>query len=192
MFPKGVTEVDPKELRKTLEAASLASKELAPKYRFSVLDRPTSDGSVWVTGSRPGSAITEGGINYLTKVSPKGTLMGVMSDEHNLFEGFAGKVQKYTGVPALSAMRYLLPNRFIAVTPPMMADLKKGTKYLERDSFDLPAGRTDMSAKERLEPIRDYQPSEGVLTQERLRSRGQAEAVTGAGLMSIGAGEEDY
>ena len=194
MFPKGVTEVDPKELRKTLEAASLASQELANKYRFDVLDRKTKDGSVWVTGSRPGSAITEGGINYLAKVSPKGTVMGVMSDEHNLFEGIAGKVQKYTasGVPALSAMRYLLPNRFIAVTPPMMTDLKKGVKYIERDSFDLPAGRTGMSAKERLEPIRDYQPSEGVLTQERLRSRGQAEAATGAGLMSIGAGEEDY
>lgn len=192
LFPEGTSEVSPSLLRETLETASLASRDLDRKYQFTIMNRPTNDGSIWVTGSRPGSAITEGGINYIAKVSPKGTIMGVMSDEHNLFEGFAGKTQKYTlgAVPALSAMRYILPHRFIAVTPPMMTDVKKGVKYIERESFDTPAGRSSKSSEERLRPIIDYQPSSEVLGQEIRRQRGIQEAGAAAGLMSVTQEEE--
>ncbi len=193
LFPEGTSQVSPSLLRDTLEAASVASRDLDKKYRFTVMNRPTTDGSIWVTGSRPGSAITEGGINYIAKVSPKGTIMGVMSDEHNLFEGFAGKAQKYTlgAVPALSAMRYLLPQRFIAVTPPMMTDVKKGVKYIERESFGTPSGRSSKSTEERIRPIIDYKPSSGVLEQEVRKQRGAQEAAVGAGLMSVTQGDEE-
>ena len=193
LFPEGTAEVSPSLLRETLESASAASKDLDRKYQFTVMNRPTTDGSVWVTGSRPGSAITEGGINYIAKVSPKGTIMGVMSDEHNLFEGIAGKAQKYTlgAVPALSAMRYLLPHRFIAVTPPMMTDVKKGVKYIERQSFDTPAGRTKKPIDDRLGPIVNYKPSSEVLEQEVKRQRGVQEAGVGAGLMAVTQEDEE-
>lgn len=59
-----------------------------------------SDGGVWITTSRVGSAKVEGGVNILYKVGLDGHLVGVMSDDHGFLEKvpFLGKYIK-TRVP---------------------------------------------------------------------------------------------
>ena len=129
---KEVDSVDPAVLLQTLTDAETKLKDT--KREFTVVrDRVEPDGSVWITGSMNGSGITEGGINYLTKVTPNGKMIGVMSDEHNLFESMAAKIQKRVPIiPSLSAMRHLLPNRLIAVTPPMVLDFPARRKNEQR------------------------------------------------------------
>jgi len=70
-----------------------------------------SDG-ITFSWSKPGSSITEGGVNMWAKLKPDGKLVGVMSDEHNLFE-------------KLPFMNRAVPNRVVAITPPMTADIRK-------------------------------------------------------------------
>jgi hypothetical protein len=75
-----------------------------------------AENGLWLTGSGPGSAITEGGVNWLMKVEPDGTLMSVISDKHDFLEK----------MPGLGRMaREQLPNDLVAVTPPMFANIKK-------------------------------------------------------------------
>ena len=106
-----------------------------------------------------------------------------MSDEHNLFEGIAGKVQKSVPVlPTLSAMRHLLPNRLVAVTPPMVYDVvgkRQGKTYSH------PKGeRVDTrKPKELLQDIVDYKPSNAVLQAEQQRNRGML--LTAAGSLGM-------
>ena len=111
---EGQARVSPEELLVKLRAASDASQKLREdRYKFKVV-RQSKDGGVWVTGSRPGSAITEGGINYLTKITPDGKMIGIMSDEHNLFEGIAAKMKKnwcpfLTAETSSKEVGYVLP-----------------------------------------------------------------------------------
>jgi hypothetical protein len=82
-----------------------------------------AENGLWLTGSGPGSAITEGGVNWLMKVEPDGTLMSVISDKHDFLEKLpvAGRVAKEH-----------LPNDLVAVTPPMFANIKK----IRKSQFD--------------------------------------------------------
>lgn len=70
---------------------------------------------LWLTGSKTGTAITEGGINWLTKIEPSGKITGFMSDKHDFLEKLpiAGK-----------ALTKALPNDLIAVSPPMFGNIK--------------------------------------------------------------------
>jgi len=182
--------VSPDELFSKLNAAAAQSQSLkTEKLKFSVKGQ-AADGGVWITGSRPGSAITEGGINYLVKVTTDGKLIGVMSDEHNLFEGIAGKIQKKTGgaIPTLRAMKHLIPNRLIAVTPPMVRDLRgvdEGMQYVH------PKGKSDKRTYGQvIDEMVDFQPSEAVLKAEQQRQRGMLTTAASAAVMGQTQGEE--
>jgi len=72
-----------------------------------------------------------------------------------------------------------------------MTDVKKGVKYIERESFGTPSGRSSKSTEERIRPIIDYKPSSEVLEQEVRKQRGAQEAAVGAGLMSVTQGDEE-
>ena len=182
--------VSPDELFTKLNSAAAQSQSLkTDKLKFSVKGQ-AADGGVWITGSRPGSAITEGGINYLVKVTTDGKLIGVMSDEHNLFEGIAGKIQEKTGgaVPTLRAMKHLIPNRLIAVTPPMVRDLRgvdEGTQYVH------PKGKSDKRTYGQvIDEMVDFQPSDAVLKAEQQRQRGMLTTAASAAVMGQTQGEE--
>ncbi len=183
---EGRNNVSPDELFSLLNAEAAVSQGLKEdKLKFSVKGQ-AADGGVWITGSRPGSAITEGGINYLVKVTTDGKLIGVMSDEHNLFEGIAGKIQEKTRglVPTLRAMKHLIPNRLIAVTPPMIRDLKGG-KYAH------PVGKSDgRDYGEVVDEIIDFKPSDAVLKAEQQRQRGMLTTAASAAIMGQTQGEE--
>lgn len=187
---KGVKKVDPEELYVKLRAAADQSQDLKePQRKFKVAGQ-AEDGGVWITGSMPGQAITEGGINYLIKVTPDGKMIGVMSDEHNLFEGFAAKTEKYTAgaIPALSLLKHFLPNRLVAVTPPMVMDIS--SKAAPTRKYQQPQGKSDDTPYLSLiDDIIDYKPSQEVLEAERSRNRGVAAA--GVGLASMGSRQED-
>ena len=183
---EGRNNVSPDELFSLLNAEAAVSQGLKEdKLKFSVKGQ-AADGGVWITGSRPGSAITEGGINYLVKVTTDGKLIGVMSDEHNLFEGIAGKIQEKTRglVPTLRVMKHLIPNRLIAVTPPMIRDLKGGL-------YEHPVGKSDgRGYGEVVDEIIDFKPSDAVLKAEQQRQRGMLTTAASAAIMGQTQGEE--
>jgi len=109
-----------------------------------------------------------------------------MSDEHNLFEGIAGKIQEKTRglVPTLRAMKHLIPNRLIAVTPPMVKDLKGG-------KYDHPVGKSDgRGYGEVVDEIIDFKPSDAVLKAEQQRQRGMLTTAASAAIMGQTQGEE--
>lgn len=199
----GRSNISPDELYEKLNSVAQESKKLPDrKFHFSVPETGpfaknkgrTKDGGVWITGSRAGSAITEGGINYLVKITPDGKMIGIMSDEHNLFEGMAGKVQKYSlnTVPALATVKAVIPNRLVAVTPPMIRDMvnywKKEGK-LDRTHKHPQGTKDDRTYKEVLEPIVDFEPSKEVLAAEQARQRGLFTA--GGGLVLMGENAEE-
>ena len=183
---EGRNNVSPDELFSLLNAEAAVSQGLKEERKRYSVKGQAADGGVWITGSRPGSAITEGGINYLVKVTTDGKLIGVMSDEHNLFEGIAGKIQEKTRglVPTLRAMKHLIPNRLIAVTPPMIRDLKGG-KYAH------PVGKSDgRDYGEVVDEIIDFKPSDAVLKAEQQRQRGMLTTAASAAIMGQTQAEE--
>jgi len=69
---------------------------------------------VWITGSKTGRAIVEGGVNYIAKYRNDGTLMAVMSDKHDFLEKF----------PILGRLiRKMLPINKVAITPAMETNI---------------------------------------------------------------------
>ena len=187
---EGVKNVTPEELLVKVKAAADQSQQTSQsKYKFSVKGK-AEDGGVWITGSRPETAITEGGINYLVKVTPDGKMVGITSDEHNLFEGIAAKSEKYTAgaVPALSMLKHFLPNRLVAVT--RRWSWTCAAKPLLLEKHQQPQGESDQTPYLSLiDDIIDYKPSKEVLEAERSRNRGVA--VAGVGLASVGSRQED-
>jgi len=186
---KNTDKVKPEQLFSRLTVAAKNSKGTDREF---TVKGTAEDGGVWVSGSMAGQALTEGGINYISKVTSNGKIIGVMSDEHNLFEGIAAKVQKGTGgvLPTLSTMRHLLPNRLVAVTPPMVYDVvgkRQGKTYSH------PKGeRVDTrKPKELLQDIVDYKPSDAVLKAEQQRNRGMLTASAGAFSMTNKQEEEE-
>ena len=112
-----------------------------------------------------------------------------MSDEHNLFEGIAGKIQKKTGgaVPTLRAMKHLIPNRLIAVTPPMIRDLKGAKEGIQ---YEHPKGKSDgRTYGEVVDEIVDFKPSDAVLKAEQQRQRGMLTTAASAAVMGQTQGE---
>jgi hypothetical protein len=167
------TNVPHDELIATLQKA-------ADKDKFSILDISSPENGIWITGGRAGTAITEGGINYLVKVQPNGRMIGVMSDEHNLYEQLAGKVQKYSGgvVPALDMMKSLIPHRLVAVTPPMVQNIrninkaKSSARGVEKVSQARNPNQVEGTAKGMVEELIKINPSKEAVDAERLRNLG--------------------
>jgi hypothetical protein len=134
------------------------------------------DKGVWVTGSFTGDAITEGGVNYIAKISPNGRVMGVVSDEHNFLE-------KLPGVgPALDAA---LPNRSVSVTPPIHYDVIKNKEKIESVQ---PANKADV--KESLFGIATAKPSDELLRAEKQVNAGVATASAGM-LTGVGVRKDE-
>ena len=108
---------------------------------------------VWVTGSFSGTAITEGGVNYVARIRNNGRVTAVVSDEHNFLE-------KLPGVgPVLDAA---LPNRSVSVTPPMHYDALKNKNKVQSVQ---PQNKADV--KESLFDIANAKPSAELLNAER-------------------------
>ena len=135
---------------------------------------------VWVAGTKIGSSVTEGGVSFLTKIDPDGTLTSFMIDKHDFMER----------VPVLGpAMnRGILPNQLVAVTPPMKGNIYNISKKL-RDNYESPKHfhqvrpRASQGTKEILQDIANLEPSKNNLRGEQLKQ-------TGYGLLGMGVFNE--
>jgi hypothetical protein len=129
---------------------------------------------IWVTGSFSGTAITEGGVNFIAKISPNGRVMAVVSDEHNFLEK----------VPVVGrVIESALPNRSLSVTPPMHFDVKK-----TKEKIKSPQPKDKKDVKQSLQNIVDATPDPALLRQERKVNTGAG--MVGAGMLTGGADEE--
>jgi hypothetical protein len=130
---------------------------------------------LWVTGSFSGTAITEGGVNFIAKISPNGRVMAVVSDEHNFLEKIpvVGKV-----------LEEALPNRSVSATPPMHFDLKKNKEKIKSVQ---PENKTNV--KESLFDIATAKPSANLVRAEQQVNAGAA--MTATGLLTGGSKNED-
>lgn len=130
---------------------------------------------LWVTGSFSGTAITEGGVNFIAKISPNGRVMAVVSDEHNFLEK----------IPAVGkALEVALPKRSVSATPPMHFDLKKNKGKVKSVQ---PADKKDV--KQSLFNIESAQPTAEALRAERQINAGVA--TTGVGMFTGGSKDEN-
>lgn len=132
------------------------------------------ENGLWVTGSFTGTAITEGGVNYIAKVSPNGRVTAVVSDEHNFLEKLpvVGK-----------GLETVLPNRSVSITPPMHFDLKKSKAKIKSVQPENKA-----NVKESLLNLAEAEPSKEMLAAERNINRGAT--MVGAGMLTGGNREE--
>lgn len=157
----------------------------AERTVFRISEATSKENGLWITGSRAGSAITEGGINYLVKVKPNGTMTGVMSDEHNLYENIASKIQQKTGgvVPALDMMKKVIPHRLVAVTPPMTQNVRNldAIKSKARGVASISQAKnpnvgvgsdSEKTARGMLQELAALEPSKEALRAEQMRSAG--------------------
>ena len=133
-----------------------------------------SKNGYWVTGSFAGTAVTEGGVNFIAKVQPNGRIMAVVSDEHNFLE-------KTPVVGA--AVEEALPNRIVAATPPMFFDAKSAAKTKAAQ-----AETGEQKYREVLEGIATAKPRKEVLRAEQARQAGAGMLV---GRMATGGQDEE-
>ena len=99
------------ELKKILDNGEYTSAKTKPSY---TVDEKT--GNVWAHFKDKGSSITEGGTNVLLGIKPSGKFVMTISDEHNFLES----------IPIIGyAISKILPNRLLAVTTPMVDDIRK-------------------------------------------------------------------
>lgn len=129
---------------------------------------------IWVTGSFSGNAITEGGVNFIAKVSPNGRVIAVISDEHNFLE----KTPVIGGV-----LEDALPNRSLSVTPPMLFDVKK-----TKEAIKSPQPQDKKNVKQSLRNIEEATPDPKLLRQERKVNVGAG--MVGAGMLTGGNREK--
>ena len=115
------------------EVAGLTKREKKVQGDFWRTGRVDPDG-VWIEGSKVGSAIVEGGVGFLAKIQPDGTMKVFMQDGHDFFEN----ALKAADAPAKAlGGKGILPTQVIAVTPPMVNNIKsikKGIKANVRDA----------------------------------------------------------
>lgn len=82
---------------------------------------------LWLTGGRVGSAVTEGGVSWLMKIEPDGTMKVMMRDLHDFAE-------KVPGVGKIAAVN--LPNQVVAVSPVMVNNIKSIKKGITTTAKD--------------------------------------------------------
>jgi len=144
---------------------------------------------IWITGSFTGSAITEGGVNYITKLQPSGQYMTVVSDEHNFFETLLDKVAgKLSGGRATG--KQLLESRLLAATPPMYGNVYRHRKQLgkadEVGKYEKATGRAERPLnKELLQEIVTAGASPELIAAEAKKQRG-AELMAAGVLIETG------
>lgn len=126
------------------------------------------ENGIWVTGSFKGTAVTEGGVNYIAKINTDGKVMAVVSDENNFLENLpvVGKI-----------ITEALPNRAISATPPMFFDVTKRAKV----SAPKAAGNEESYDKV-LRDVASLKPSNRMVRAEQQRNVGGM--LTGASLQT--------
>lgn len=88
------------------------------KYEVTVLGEGDN---VWLSSSRPGTAIVEGGYRGFHKINPDGSFIAVGSDVHDFLEK----------APVLGrAIKRYLPEDLIAITPPIKGRLGANNKAI--------------------------------------------------------------
>ena len=98
-----------KELKRILDNGTY--REGKPTF---TIDEKT--GNVWTSFSKTGTSITEGGVNAIAGFKLNGKFVLTVSDEHNFLEN----------LPIVGYfLKKALPNRLLAVTPPMVDDLAR-------------------------------------------------------------------
>ena len=141
---------------------------------------------LWLTGSKTGRAVTEGGINWLMKVDPSGRLMGVMSDKHDFLEKLPGVGKVVTEA---------LPQDLVAITPPMFTTIQaqKKNQFAKAGLPQAPASVTmvprtpspimgDYTIPELLESYVNAAPSRAGTNRERWRNVGMLSAPLAVGV----------
>jgi len=200
---KKSTPITPKEQRSKYDVAGKIKDKVTGKV-MSVLERPkntyevkgvASDGGVWVTSSRVGSAKVEGGVNMLYKIGLDGHLVGVMSDDHGFLEKvpFVGKFIK-TRVPTseVSVTRPMEGSIFetstgikTAENPP---DLRMREQAIPRDN----SGADALARMRNIVNVANN-PSQQMIDAQSGMLRGSKQAATGlaiGGMMNPQGNEE--
>lgn len=120
-YNKAFKDLPPNATNDDLAAALQAqNKTNSVNQRFPIKVIRDADGGVWISSTRPGSAIVEGGYRAFHKVETDGKFFGIMSDEHDFLEK----------APVLGkAVGAYLPNKLLAVTPPIHGDITKKVAY---------------------------------------------------------------
>lgn len=146
-----------------------------------ILSYAKENGGFYFTGSLHGTAITEGGVNYVGKITPRGRITAVVSDENNFLEN----------VPVVGkAVETALPNRIVNATPPMIFDASSDSAQALARTVKVPA-KDEMtgSYEDLVMEVAGIKADPQVVRGERLRSAGML--TTGGGLLARGQQEED-
>ena len=146
-----------------------------------ILANAKANGGFYFTGSMEGTAITEGGVNYVGKITPRGRVTAVVSDENNFLEN----------VPVVGkAVETALPNRMVNATPPMIFDAAGENAQALARTIKVPA-KDEMSEsyRELVAAVAGIKADPQVVRGERLRSAGML--TTGGGLLARGQQEEE-
>jgi len=146
-----------------------------------ILANAKANGGFYFTGSMVGTGITEGGVNYVGKITPRGRITAVVSDENNFLEN----------VPVVGkAVETALPNRIVNATPPMIFDASSDNAMALARTVKVPA-KDEMteSYTDLVKAVAGIKADPQVVRGERLRSAGML--TTGGGLLARGQQEED-
>jgi hypothetical protein len=151
------------------------------------------DDGVWVTGTgrTVGTAVTEGGVNWLAKVEPDGTMVSVISDKHDFLEK---PLQKVAGaankVPGVNMHPEIMDKSLVAVTPPMYSNVKnlmtKQAKNLPKDYKNIAGVPTPKGGPTNLTLLEEFasaKPSDMGVKAEQLK---QAGMLSGAAALAGG------
>jgi len=148
------------------------------------LKQVNEDGSVWIqsAGRNVGTAVTEGGVNWVMKIDKDGTMMTVISDKHDFLEK----------IPAVGKdIARALPNDLIAVTPPMFTNVKN---IMRKQAKGLPPAERAVSGVSRkskpkeattltlLEEFVAAKPSEQAVKREKMIQAGMLTGALAAGI----------
>ena len=146
-----------------------------------ILANAKENGGFYFTGSMQGSAITEGGVNYVGKITPRGRITAVVSDENNFLEN----------VPVVGkAVEKALPNRIVNATPPMIFNAASEDAMKLARKIEVPAKEEmTQSYQELVEAVAGIKADPQVVKGERLRSAGML--TTAAGVAARGQQEEE-
>lgn len=165
------------------------------KQDSNTLEKAKENG-IWITGSKQGRAYTEGGVNYLHKIQPNGNVFSIMSDEHNFFEGVAGKVDNAVrkgtkgaaeeGLGLIKRLEEVLPNRLVAVTPPMQSNIYNLRNQLGVDGPTIKNVTTGQgqASKSDLQAYADEKASPEAIRAQQAIQRGRVGQGAGLGMLT--------
>lgn len=156
------------------------------------------ENGLWLDGSIVGTAITEGGVNWLAKIDTDGTISFVISDKHDFLDkGYAKYAKAVNKIPGVNISPDINKRSLIAVTPviqvtiqnlkknqwkkPTMADAPPSPAlYSSIPAPGAPKGKTQ---KGMLEDFVNTQPTPETLKATQMQN-------AGAGLLAARAYED--